>query len=449
MSLLGSIIFLAGIIWLVFHYWEELAPREEKRQARRWLIEWAIKGLGAPLLIYFICIQGTAPILPPLVPRVAMGLAGGWFGQMIALTAPAMIISGSYWAALTFGWLVPMVIAHTERRRDLVAAGIVWGILCSPLIWASIRHGGWESAGLAGLLLFVPIVHYGSSMTEEEKPAAPFYTRAIVKMKMGKYSEAEEEVIQELEKCEDDFEGWMMLADLYANHFHDVSEAARTVREIVNQPNTTPTQISVAFHRLADWYMKLREDPDCAREALEEICKRLPGTHLAHMARLAIKQLPTSAEQMVERRNGRVIRMPALNESLHAPAHTEVTALSKGEASLEAKRYKDKLTKEPGDIVTREKLARMLAEQLEQPEAAIQQIDLLLAMPNQPEEKMAEWIALAASWQLARKDWDAARASLERLIREYPQSPQAFAAQRRLSLMNMDLKMRGRVARSP
>ena len=52
---------------------------------------------------------------------------------------------------------------------------------------------------------------YGPSILHV-KPTPPMYARAIARMKFGKYSEAELEIIRELEKCEDDFEGWMMLA---------------------------------------------------------------------------------------------------------------------------------------------------------------------------------------------------------------------------------------------
>jgi len=50
---------------------------------------------------------------------------------------------------------------------------------------------------------------------------------------------------------------------------------------------------------------------------------------------------------------------------------------------------------------------------------------------------------LMAAWQIRYlRDAGAARTTLERLIREYPQSAQAFAAQRRISLIDTELKMR-------
>src|SRR5439155_22237740 len=103
------------------------------------------------------------------------------------------------------------------------------------------------------------------------------------------------------------FDGWMMLAELYAKNFHDVAEAERTVMELCAQPRTTPSQLSVALHRLADWQLNFVDNPDAARGALQIICERLPGTHLAHMAQLRINKLPINQQELRELRNSRPI----------------------------------------------------------------------------------------------------------------------------------------------
>src|SRR5205807_1274110 len=143
----------------------------------------------------------------------------------------------------------------------------------------------------------VPIAGYAPNILKTKK-LPPMYARAVAKMKFGKYSEAEWEIIRELEKCEDDFEGWLMLADLYATQFRDLTEAEQTVLEICDQPRTTPSQVSIALHRLADWHLKLAKDPEAARRALQMICDRLPGTHLAKMAMLRMNQLPLNAAEL-------------------------------------------------------------------------------------------------------------------------------------------------------
>src|SRR5205823_9910134 len=129
---------------------------------------------------------------------------------------------------------------------------------------------GWMAAGFATVGWLLPIAN-SSLPLMATKPIGPMYSRAIAKMKMGKYDDAEWEVIQQLEICEDDFEGWLMLAELYANHFADLAGAERTIKDICSDPNVSPSQLSIALHRLADWHLKPGDDPVAARRALEEI----------------------------------------------------------------------------------------------------------------------------------------------------------------------------------
>ena len=136
--------------------------------------------------------------------------------------------------------------------------------------------------GLAGIALLAPMAGYGPSVLHAKK-TPPMYARAVARMKFGKYSEAEWEIIHELEKCEDDFEGWMMLADLYANNFNDLPEAEQTILEICDQPKTTPSQLSIALHRLADWHLQRAGDPEAARrDAANDLpppAGHAPGAH--------------------------------------------------------------------------------------------------------------------------------------------------------------------------
>src|SRR5205823_4110491 len=125
----------------------------------------------------------------------------------------------------------------------------------------------------AVVLLIAPIAGYAPAILGRKK-MTPMYARAIAKTKFGKYREAEMDVISELEKCEDDFEGWIMLAELYAMRFNDLPEAEQTILEICDQPKTTASQIAVALNRLADWQLKIAMDPEAARRALLTICER-------------------------------------------------------------------------------------------------------------------------------------------------------------------------------
>lgn len=101
------------------------------------------------------------------------------------------------------------------------------------------------------------------------------------------------------------------------------------------------------------------------------------------------------------------------------------------------------LRRDPNNAPARERLARLLAEHLDRPDLGIEQANLLLDMPDQPEARRAEWLGLIAAWQIRyRHDSDAARVILERLVREFPQTPQALAARRRLQLLDAEASSR-------
>ena len=171
------------------------------------------------------------------------------------------------------------------------------------------------------------------------------------------------------------------------------------------------------------------------------ICNRLPGTHLARMAQLRINQLPATAAELRQQQTAVPIPLPALSDAIDdAPAPSEPGR----------ERYKDAeaanacveiLKRDPNNVPARERLARLFAEHLDQPDHGIEQVTLLLDMPDQPDVRRAEWLGLIAAWHIRyRQDADAGRQTLERLLREFPKSPQAFAARRRLQLLDSDTR---------
>jgi len=349
-----------------------------------------------------------------------------------------MLLVSSYWTALTLGWLLWSTVQGVdgESRKDFKALGWTCLLGLSIPALAILLLGGWPTLGLAASVILAPIAGYGAALLRPRQ-TPPMYARAIARIKFGKYTEAEWEIIRELEKAENDFEGWMMLAELYANQFNDLAEAERTILELCDQPKLTHSQLSMALHKLADWQLKLADDPDAARRALQMVIDRLRGTHLAHMAQLRLNQLPATAEDLREERTGRPIPIPALGDHLDdAPTPAE-TAHDSQAAAPAANACVERLKRDPNNIAAREKLARIFAEQLQRADLGIEQLMLLLDLPEQPDNKRAEWLSLTAAWHIKyRHDLAAGRRALERLLQEFPQTPQALAARRRLELMD-------------
>jgi hypothetical protein len=441
-----AVLFLLGMIALGAFYWRELFPDDEVYN-RRWLLAWIVKGALLPVVAWVALNAGRHPVMPTFFP-VTQPAGTGWFSAVVfavnyicAQTGPALFVIGSYWAALTVGWLVWSVAARAElrgeARQGFVISSLFWCGLLSPVVALLLYAYGLKVVGLALLIWFCPLAHH--VLTLKPVKLAPAYAHAIASLKFGKYRQAEQAIIGELEKCETDFDGWLMLAELYAKQFHDLAGAERTVHGLCDEPDTTLAQAAIALNKLADWQLQFRNDPGAARRVLEEILRRGPGTHLAKMAELRMKQLPASREEWQEQHHARTVHLPALGDQLDAAQEPSAPKISEYKALALANQCVEKLKENPADVPTREKLAHIFADQLDRTALAIEQIELLMEMPNQPPDKMCAWLALIAAWEIRRGgDRQAARTRLEQLLREHPKSVQALAARRRLELLDME-----------
>jgi hypothetical protein len=438
-----SLLFL-GIVFIAIPWVLAFRLIQETKRGRmlRWLLSWSFKGLLVPVVLWAAINVGLSWNLQAFMPEVqaARNRSGAWVPEFLKVFAIGLYIVSSYWSAVTLGWLIASAVrgADETSRKDFQTLAVTCllglGIPFAIIVWL----GGLPIVGLAGTLILAPMAAYAKHILQPRK-MPPMYSRAVARIKFGKYSEAESEIIKELENWEDDFEGWMMLADLYANHFNDLAEAEQTILDLCNQPKVTPSHLSVALHRLADWHLKQGQDPEAARRALQIICDRLRGSHLAHMARLRMDQLPGTAEEFREQQTVRPIPLPALGDQLDSDL--AAAEMDRSQAAKLANSCVEKLTQNPNNVAAREKLARILAEHLNQASLGIDQITLLLNMPDRSDAEHAEWLGLIAAWQIKYcQDLDTGRKFLERLVNEFPDTPQAFAARRRLALLGRQIR---------
>ncbi len=443
MALLPAILIAALPVLIARLYWRRLgAGGEWSDEERVFFLRWVWLGAIIPVALWAVFNLGILgqPVWPSVQPLSA-GLKA-WHASFNLFSFTSTLIIISYWAGISFLWLLCRVFRAACGHRDFQMMSGAWMFLLLPLAAMLIFAGGWWLLGLTLALCTLPLVHMAIHLKPEKKKPAPSYSRAIVKLNYGQYDEAEKEVIRELEEFEDDFDGWMMLAELYATQFNDLPGADQTVRDLCAQPKTTPVQISIALHRLADWQLKHGRDPVAARAALEEICARMPGTHLERMARQRANQLPATRAELEARDAGQPMTLP------HIPDESETLAfraLSREQAMSEAREAVEALQKNPDDVEAREEFARVLADNLGEADTAVEQIELLLIMPNQPVEKRGHWLLLLAAWHLRHKnDPDRARLLYEEVVRDFGTTPAAFAAQRRLRLLEMQMRIRHR-----
>jgi len=423
-----------------------LTPETKQARIVRWLFSWSMRGVAAPLALWCLINIGLAWNLQPFMPEVqaARNRGGNWAPQYFHVMALGIYFVTAYWSSITLTWVLLSAARAVDQaaRKDFEKLCFACFLgLCIP---AAILFliGGLHAAALIATIFLAVIAGYSRDILQPPKPP-PMYARAIARMKFGKYSEAEWEIIKELENWEDDFDGWMMLADLYANHFNNLTEAEQTVLEICSQPKTTSSQLAVALHRLADWHLKFAKDPAAAKRALQMICDRLPGTHLAHMAQLRINQLPASAAELKEQQNSQAIPLPALGDQMDEPV--TVGPVDTQAAAKAANAYVDQLKENPNNVAAREKLARILTERLSKPLLGIEQVQLLLDMPDRSEAERVGWLGLIAAWQIKYcHDLPSGQAVLEQILREFPGTPHALMARRRLELMARQVKQPAR-----
>ncbi len=308
MGLLTTLLGLTGFCLAMWDFSQRLPPAQVPK-LRRWFLNWMLKGLATPFLLWLLFNSAVCDWFPPLMPAVEWAkLHGEWCDIMLSVATLGLFVIGTYWAALTAAWLLVVFWRQTDDPPQFRGCVLLWSVMLGPFAVILTCYFGWRLAGLGAALWFLAVLQQVLAL-QREPARPPLYSRAIAAIHFDKFEEAEQAVIQELETCQDDFDGWMLLAEIYARHFDDLPAAQKLIHEICEHPGTTPSQFAVACHRLADWHLKLAQDPDAARAALAEICRRLPRSHLDHMARLRIRQLPASREECVARHGVKMIQL--------------------------------------------------------------------------------------------------------------------------------------------
>ena len=438
MVLLALIAAIAA--WCSGEYWMRLADDEKHPwQKRFW--PWAIQGFLFPWIIWSLFIIGWGESLPSFVPQIidAQQSSAPWAGLWVKWSLIGAIVIGFHWTALTYVWLLVRIVEKANDKKEIFANIGLFLLFSGTVAAVFVYYYGWTHVAGGVCLALLPVVHFTIDLADRPQVFTT-YSKATAQLKRGKYQDAEWEVIAQLEKRDDDFEGWMILAELYAKEYRNIEDAARVILDISRHPAAQPMQISLACHKLADWQIEIAENPLGARAALELLCRRLPGTHFATMAQQRIRQIPSTCEEFDELKKPKRIQLPSLSENLNSrPNPNFPNPASRTDAAAEANRLSDKLTADPNDIPTREKLALVLAEKLGEINLAIEQLTLLTEMPEATDDQKAKWLAQTASWDYNRtQDKEKFQIALRRIVSDFPQTVHAFAAQRRLYLLEMD-----------
>lgn len=317
-----------------------------------------------------------------------------------------------------------------EGKIAGVLMGAVLGLVLA-VVWAP-RLGGVVGDWFAGL-------YTGGG---EPPVPTPVYSIAEAHWQASRYAEAQREIRAQLDRFPQDMTGLMMLARLQAEHLDDLPGAAATLERVLAQPGHTPAQQAAALNLLADLQLKVAQDPEAARAALERIGSLFPDSPYAMQAAQRLAHLGQPGAVETVRRRGPIPLRPGLTDL--GLRQQPVTLATPDEAPEDAvARLVRQLEAHPLDTEAREKLAVLYAEQFGRLDLATDQFEQLLAAPHTAMRDVVRWGNALADAQVRHgADYDTVRATLQRLVDRFPGLAAAEVAQRRIEHLRLELKGR-------
>ncbi len=274
---------------------------------------------------------------------------------------------------------------------------------------------------------------------EQEVEERPFYAIARAKQKRGSYPAAIAEIRKQLHRFPEDYEGWMLLAEIYANDLKDKEAAFESIDEILRHRDHNPKNIAFALNRAADWHLKLASDREAARQSLAEIIVRFPDSELAHSAEQRIAHLTTDKMLSEERERPRLV-MVHHDEHIGLRGEVADPRTPAEDPADAAGRLVARLTDYPLDVEAREELAKIYADHYQRMDLAAGQIEQLLETPGVPPKEKARWLHLLADLHVrVGQDRPAAELALRRVIELNPKGALAAQAASRIAYLDGEM----------
>lgn len=302
--------------------------------------------------------------------------------------------------------------------------GIILGILWAPHI---------------GALLAKPITSFYDG-GDPEPEVRPLYSMARAKQKRGKYQEAIAEVRKQLDRFPEDYEGWMLMAEIYGNELKDNRGAQDCLEEILRHEKHAPRNIAFTLNRSADWHLELASDREAARAALEEIIRRLPNSEFSHAASQRIAHLTTD-QMLSDKKERPTIHLTRRDEYIGLQGQVADPRPSAEDPATQANNLLSHLRSHPDDVDAREQLATIYAEHYRRMDLATQEIEVLISMPGAGQKEIAHWLNKLVDLHLSVDgDRVAAENALHRILQLFPGSAVAGLAQSRLAHLDGEFR---------
>ncbi|HTB82176.1 MAG TPA: hypothetical protein VK742_00850, partial [Candidatus Sulfotelmatobacter sp.] len=289
----------------------------------------------------------------------------------------------------------------------------------------------------AALKPFTAIIDGGN----EEPDKKPYYSIANTQRKKGNYAVAIAEVRRQLDKFPGDFEGVMLLAGIHAENQNDLPATDTILNRFCERKDAPDVQVAAAWTAMADWHLKYGVDTDSAGVSLEKIRARFPGTELALKAEQRLAHLGTTERILLEQHDRPKIQMREGVKNIGLLDSTEFLKPQEIEPGRLAAAHVKQLEAHPHDSDTREKLATIYARDFQRLDLATMELGHLINEPRHSPKQVAGWLNLLANFQVELgADMETVRATLMRIIENYPDLPIAEVTRRRLERLKHDFK---------
>jgi tetratricopeptide (TPR) repeat protein len=264
---------------------------------------------------------------------------------------------------------------------------------------------------------------------------------AIAKRKQGKGLEAVMEVRRQLARFPNDFEGVMLLAGVQAEDLKDLASAEITLNHFCDQLHPPPKQFAAAMNHLADWQLKLAQDAEEARAALEKIIARFPDTELALLAAQRIGHLTGTGTHLLAAQDRQSMAVPEGMKNIGLLKSSEHLRPNETSPEQLAADYVKHLEQHPLDTEIREQLAVLYADHYQRLDLAANELQQMIDGPNQPAKRVAHWLNLLADLQIRHgADFDTVRQTLEKIVERFPDWAAAEMARSRLNRLKLEFK---------
>lgn len=325
----------------------------------------------------------------------------------IAFTVPFVI--GCIWVAHLLGPFGPFLIVFMAVILSFMWTPHLTEIIVSP---------------------FTNLLDGGSERPDDK----PFYSIAKAKRGKGDYTAAIAEVRKQMERFPTDFEGIMLIAAIQAENQNDLQGAENTLNRFCELAKAPDKQIAAAWTTMADWHLKIGVDVDSARASLQKIISRYPETELALKAEQRLAHLESTEKILLEQHDRPRIAMKKGVDNIGLMDSSTFLKPQEIEPGKLAAAYVKQLETHPHDSETREKLATIYARDFQRLDLATMELQQLINEKRHSPKQIAGWLNQLANFQTELgADLETVRATLNRIVEDYPDLPLADITKRRLA----------------